>query len=180
MIRKRARIVRKRSRGRGPAWSVVVCTALWGLPAAPVHAQPGRDGTAPDLLAAHSTTLGALSGWQAPHPGYLSVEWRTRSVQDLPGMARSEPPGPYAVSDAPPPMADRGDGSSHWLGAAIGGVIGFAGSYVILNSGDSTAPCDESANQDAIGTRYCVGLYVLGGLAGAGVGWLVGKWIGDG
>ncbi len=65
---------------------------------------------------------------------------------------------------------------SRWLaGAGIGFLIGASSTYVLLNRGGSTNPCDPSANQDAIGTGACVGLAALGGVAGAGLGALIGK-----
>ena len=85
----------------------------------------------------------------------------------------------YWTSGALPPGMDDVP-RSRWLGAATGGVAGSALTYVVLNSGvDSTQICNQSANQDSVETRYCVGLYIVGGLAGAGVGWLVSKWIAD-
>ena len=69
---------------------------------------------------------------------------------------------------------------SHWLlGAGIGFVAGAGATYLVLNppGASSTAMCDQSANQDAIGTGECLGLTALGGVAGAGLGALVGMFI---
>jgi hypothetical protein len=69
---------------------------------------------------------------------------------------------------------------SHWLlGAGIGFAVGAGATYLVLNppGASSTALCDQSANQDAIGTGACVGLTALGGVAGAGLGALVGMFI---
>jgi len=67
---------------------------------------------------------------------------------------------------------------SHWrAGAATGFLVGAGGTFTLLNRGDSTNPCDSSANQDAMGMGACVGLAALGGVAGAGVGALIGKLI---
>ncbi|MDH5198516.1 MAG: hypothetical protein OEY20_14840 [Gemmatimonadota bacterium] len=69
---------------------------------------------------------------------------------------------------------------SHWLlGAGIGFVVGAGATYFVLNppGGGSTALCDQSANQDAIGSAECLGLTALGGVAGAGLGALVGMFI---
>jgi hypothetical protein len=64
---------------------------------------------------------------------------------------------------------------SHWLvGAGVGFVAGAGATYLVLNSGGSTALCDRSANQDAISSGECLGLTAAGGLAGAGLGALVG------
>lgn len=65
-------------------------------------------------------------------------------------------------------------------GAIIGGLLVAAAVYVALNSGvDSTQRCNQAANQDALETKYCVGLYLVGGVAGAGIGWKVGGWFAD-
>jgi hypothetical protein len=69
----------------------------------------------------------------------------------------------------------RGERSRWLAGAAAGFVSGAAGTYVALNRGGSTNPCDPSANQDAIGQGACLGLAAAGGLAGAGLGALVGS-----
>lgn len=67
---------------------------------------------------------------------------------------------------------------SHWLIGAGGGLVaGTVGMVAILNSGGSTAPCDRSANQDAISSGACLGLYALGGAGGAGLRALVGSFI---
>jgi len=67
---------------------------------------------------------------------------------------------------------------SRWrAGAAIGFVAGAAGTYALLNQGGSTNPCDSSANQDAIGPAACAGLAAVGGVAGAGLGALVGSFL---
>lgn len=67
-------------------------------------------------------------------------------------------------------------GRSRWrAGAGAGFVIGAGGTFALLNRGDSTNPCDSSANQDAMGMGACVGLSALGGVAGAGVGALIGN-----
>jgi len=65
---------------------------------------------------------------------------------------------------------------SHWkTGAAVGGVVGAVGTFVALNQGGSTNPCDSDANQDAMGMGACVGIAALGGLGGALVGGFVGS-----
>jgi hypothetical protein len=67
---------------------------------------------------------------------------------------------------------------SHRLaGAAIGFVVGAGATYLALNSGGSTSKCDRDANQDALSSGECLGLYALGGLAGAGLGAIVGGFI---
>jgi len=59
-------------------------------------------------------------------------------------------------------------------GAAVGFVVGGVVTYVVLHSGGSTAPCDQSANQDAMSTGECLGLTFLGAAVGAGLGAIVG------
>ncbi|MDH4348275.1 MAG: hypothetical protein OEW17_05680, partial [Gemmatimonadota bacterium] len=67
---------------------------------------------------------------------------------------------------------------SHWLaGAVIGLAAGASATYIALSGSGSTALCDQSANQDAIGSGECLGLVALGGVAGAGLGALVGMFI---
>lgn len=64
---------------------------------------------------------------------------------------------------------------SQWLpGAGVGFLVGAGVAWVLLNGGGSTSPCDRSANQDAIGSGACIGLAALGGLAGAGLGAVIG------
>ncbi len=70
-----------------------------------------------------------------------------------------------------------GDRSYGRVGAAAGFLAGAIGTWVIVHRGGSTSLCDRSANQDAINTRECLGVAALGGLAGAGVGALIGGFI---
>lgn len=68
---------------------------------------------------------------------------------------------------------------SHWLlGTGIGLVLGAGSTFIVFNSGNSsgsTNPCNQSANQDALDSGDCVLIYGLGGLAGAGLGALIGS-----
>lgn len=65
---------------------------------------------------------------------------------------------------------------SHWkTGAIVGGVVGGVGTFVVLNQGDSTNPCDSGANQDAMGMGACLGIAAAGGVAGALIGGLIGS-----
>lgn len=74
------------------------------------------------------------------------------------------------------PSATTSAGRTRALeGAIIGFVVGAASTIILTRSGGSTAPCDSSANQDALSTGECVGLAVGGGLVGAGVGALIGS-----
>ena len=60
-------------------------------------------------------------------------------------------------------------------GAVVGFVVGAAATVAITRSGGSTAPCNPSANQDALNSGECLGLAVAGGAVGAVVGALVGS-----
>jgi hypothetical protein len=60
-------------------------------------------------------------------------------------------------------------------GAVVGFAVGAAATIAITRSGGSTAPCNPSANQDALNSRECLGLAVAGGAVGAVVGALVGS-----
>jgi hypothetical protein len=67
---------------------------------------------------------------------------------------------------------------SHWrTGAVAGFVIGAGATWLVLHSGGSTATCDRERNQDAIGARECAAITVGGGLAGAGLGAIIGSQI---
>jgi hypothetical protein len=69
----------------------------------------------------------------------------------------------------------RGERSRWKAGAVAGFVVGAVGTYVALDRGDSTNPCDHSTNQDAMGQGACIALAAAGGVAGAGLGALVGR-----
>jgi hypothetical protein len=60
-------------------------------------------------------------------------------------------------------------------GAIIGFVVGAAATVVVTRSGGSTAPCNRSANQDAMSSGECLALAAAGGLVGAGLGALIGS-----
>lgn len=62
-------------------------------------------------------------------------------------------------------------------GAMVGAVAGGVAAYLTFFTGGSTATCDRSANQDAASSGACLGILALGGLAGAGLGGLVGRFI---
>jgi hypothetical protein len=64
---------------------------------------------------------------------------------------------------------------SYWLvGAGAGLVVGTGVTFAVLNSGGSTSLCNQSENQDAMSSGACLGLTALGGLAGVGLGALIG------
>ena len=92
-------------------------------------------------------------------------------------LAESETTTPFALADLKRLQVSEGQRSYKFLGAGVGAVIGAGLTYLILNSGGSTALCNQSENQDAMNSSECVGLYALGGLGGAGIGFLIGGMI---
>jgi hypothetical protein len=102
--------------------------------------------------------IGNVARWT---PDSLTVAWSestaTFSRVNLSGLE---------VSD--------GRRSYRGLGAGVGFLLGAGATHLILNSGGSTSPCDQSANQDAMSSSECLGLTALGGAAGAGLGFVVG------
>jgi len=64
---------------------------------------------------------------------------------------------------------------SHWrTGAVVGALAGAGAALAVVLPGGSTAPCNQSANQDAIGTGACVGIVAGSGVVGGLIGALVG------
>ena len=57
----------------------------------------------------------------------------------------------------------------------VGFIVGAAVTVVVTHSGGSTAPCNRSANQDALRSGECVALALVGGVVGAGLGALIGS-----
>ena len=68
----------------------------------------------------------------------------------------------------------QGERSYRWYGAAAGLVVGGTATWIILNSGGSTAPCDRDANPDAMSAGECLAITAAGAVAGAGIGYLIG------
>ncbi len=60
-------------------------------------------------------------------------------------------------------------------GALVGFGLGATAAFILTHSGGSTSRCDRAANQDAMSAGGCLGLAAAGGLAGAGVGVLIGR-----
>ena len=71
----------------------------------------------------------------------------------------------------------RGTRSHRLAGAGAGLLVGGGVAFALLHTGGSTSLCDRSANQDAIGSSECIGLAALGGLAGAGLGAIIGGFV---
>lgn len=132
----------------------------------------------PELGARIRVTVGCESA-SRPAPESRSVcrfvgtlaGWRTDSIDlDVDG-ARST----YDLNALRQVEVSRGLRSHKLLGAGLGFVVGAAGTFQLLNYGGSTGKCNQSENQDAIDAPYCLGIYGLGGLAGAGLGALIGS-----
>ncbi len=81
----------------------------------------------------------------------------------------------FAVPDIDGVQESGGRRTYALLGAGIGGVIGVAATYYATTVSGSTALCNHSENQDSAGTEACLAVFALGGLVGAGVGFLVGR-----
>jgi len=69
----------------------------------------------------------------------------------------------------------RGRRSHSLAGAGVGFLVGVGAAFAVLYSGGSTSLCNQSANQDAMSSGECIGLTALGGLAGAGLGAVIGS-----
>jgi len=117
-----------------------------------------------------------LEGQALPYPLAHSLAHSLASITgEGPGCGFVGLPG-----GCPDPLPLSGgllqDAGSHWkTGAGIGLAVGGVGTYLVLRSGDSTAPCNQSANQDAWSTSACLGAAAAGGVVGAGVGALIGS-----
>ncbi|MDH3222656.1 MAG: hypothetical protein OEO23_02990 [Gemmatimonadota bacterium] len=158
---------------------VVVWAASWATTPTPGHAQLSRAEPAYGSSVLDAPVRGDWS--PLPTPAWQASEGIASSglVGGVAPMNRDDHHG-KAISPWDGPRADQASSSSRRWGAVIGGLVGSATVYAVLNSGvGSTQRCNQSANQDAIETRYCVGLYLLGGIAGVGVGWLVSRWFDD-
>jgi hypothetical protein len=103
--------------------------------------------------------IGKLAGWRTDAID-LEVDGR-RSSYNLDTVSRLE--------------VSRGSRSHKLLGAGIGFVVGVGSTYHVFHSGGSTGMCNQSENQDAIDSGHCLGIYGLGGLAGAGLGAFIGS-----
>lgn len=153
------------------ALAVLGAALTWPIPASAAEDIPPAPGsrvrvTFPCRLLSPSTAgdckiAGRLARWE---PDSLAVTASDRTT-------------PFALRELNRLEISGGQKSYRFLGAGVGAVIGAGATYLILNSGGSTAPCDPSGNQDAMSSSECLGLYALGGLAGAGLGFLIGGMI---
>lgn len=98
------------------------------------------------------------------------VRWQSDTVV----LAGEGSAASYALSSIRGVEVSRGHRSYRLAGAGTGLVLGAGVTYLVLNSGGSTAPCDQDANQDAMSSEECLGLTALGAVAGAGLGFLIG------
>ncbi len=64
----------------------------------------------------------------------------------------------------------RVEGPGWTIPAALGLLLGGAGTYALLHGRGSTSLCDRSRNQDAMSRGECAGLTLVGGAVGAGLG----------
>jgi hypothetical protein len=126
--------------------------------------------------------------WLLPAPGAAqsvgsqSVGSQSLAVQALDPLPVAAAPGAIHAPELAARLAARLAAEtrprSHWRTGAIAGfVIGAGATYLVLHSGGSTATCDRERNQDAIGARECAAITVGGGLAGAGLGAIIGSQI---
>ena len=98
------------------------------------------------------------------------VGWRTDTID----LAMDGTSSSYNLNTVRQLEVSRGY-RSHWLlGTGIGFVVGAGSTFLVLRHGGSTSLCNQSANQDALRSSECLGLVGLGGLAGAGLGALIG------
>lgn len=97
--------------------------------------------------------------------------WRTDAIDlEVDGRRSS-----YYLNTVSQLEVSRGSRSHKVLGAGIGFVVGVGSTYHLFHSGGSTGMCNQSANQDAIDSSHCLGIYGLGGLVGAGLGAFIGS-----
>lgn len=158
---------------RPGVFTAAVLFCLPGIPTiASAQAVPAEPGARVRL-----TVPCELATQQAPQRSSVCVftgklaGWRTDAI-DLEVDGRRNSYNPHTVKQLEVSRGSR----SHWLlGAGIGFVVGAGSTFLVLHQGGSTAMCDQSANQDAIGSTECLGLVGLGGLAGAGLGALIGS-----
>lgn len=98
------------------------------------------------------------------------VTWHPDTIT----LAVAESPTSYRLSPMSRLEVYRGRRSHTLAGAGVGFLVGGGTMFALLSGSGSTAPCDQSANQDAIGSGACLGLKALGAVAGAGLGALIG------
>jgi len=111
-------------------------------------------------------------------PGTCRIEGSlARMSGDTVALTTAGSPSRHALNAVRRLEVSRGR-RSYWLvGAGAGLLVGGGVTYAVLHTGGSTALCDRSANQDAIGSGECLALTAGGALVGAGLGALVGSLI---
>ena len=145
--------------------SAVLC---WPMPALAADDLPPLPGTRVRVTVPCSLITASRAG-DCTLSGSLA-RWASDSL----AVSTTDHTTPFALQDLDRLEVSQGRKSYKFLGAGVGAVIGAGVTYLILNSGGSTAPCNRSENQDAMNSSECLGLYGLGGLAGAGLGFLIG------
>lgn len=102
------------------------------------------------------------------------------------GAVQAQSPAPAAAVSATseeagtpgrPPVLPV-SGSHRLVVGGAGFLVGAGVTFLVLNHGGSTAPCDRSANQDAWSRGGCLGAYALGGIVGAGLGLMAARLLG--
>src|SRR6266566_3201957 len=89
-------------------------------------------------------------------PSLKGSEWRNRL-----GGASTPPVFPFCCRRRTELRRPGSDLRLCDVGAGAGFLVGAGITFVLLNGGGSTSPCDQSANQDAIGSDPCLGLAAL-------------------
>ncbi len=114
-----------------------------------------------------ATALVFAGSMRMPAAGAQIVpQWPNPAVRVSPAT-----PSPTSI----PPSVVAGRRTRALEGALVGFALGATATIIVTHSGGSTSLCDRGANQDAISASECLGLAAAGGLAGAGVGVLIGR-----
>ncbi len=105
----------------------------------------------------------------------LAIHFLLNCVAASPSLYAQELPEPSRPVAVGPEQALHPRRTRAREGAVVGFIVGATVTVVVTRSGGSTAPCNRSANQDALSSGECVGLAVAGGVVGAGLGALIGS-----
>jgi hypothetical protein len=149
--------------------ALVCCSLLAGGGIAVAQVQPGAR-----LRLTHPCDQTGQPGAGGDRTGCRSegtlVLWQGDTLTVASGQSITR----YGVGAISRLQVSRGTRSHRLAGAGIGFLAGGGVAAAVLYTGGSTSQCDQSANQDAMSTGECIGLTALGGLAGAGLGAIVG------